>query len=115
MEADQKVYIERIISSLRDHYQIPGLSVAVVKDGVDVLTKGYGLSHMSQGVPDVDENTRFNIGSITKSFTAVVLANILQHRKELVSPTGSNLVNSLILLFGTTQDYDSVIFLSDAL
>ncbi len=62
-------YVER---GLRD-WNIPGLSLAIVKNGQVVLAKGYGRREL--GKPDqVDEHTLFMIGSNTKAFTATALA-----------------------------------------
>ena len=70
-------YVEK---GLKD-WKIPGVSVAVVKDGKIVFMKGYGVKEL--GKPDkVDENTLFMIGSNTKAFTATALA-ILQSEKKL--------------------------------
>ena len=62
-------------------WQIPGVSVCVVKDGKVWVMKGYGVKEM--GTNDkVDENTLFMIGSNTKAFTATALA-ILESEKKL--------------------------------
>ena len=95
MEPDKKVLIDNIIGALKKAHKIPGVSIAVVKDGQTVLTSGYGHTELQQPsntkttspcsaptVTEVNEHTKFNIGSITKGFTAVVLANILQLNKE---------------------------------
>jgi len=63
------VYVQR---ALKD-WQIPGVSVAVVKDGKVVLTKGYGQCELNKP-GKVDENTLFLIGSNSKAFTATALA-----------------------------------------
>ena len=55
---------------------IPGMALAAVKDGQEVIAKGYGKANLEQGI-DVDENTKFNIGSVTKAFTATVAALLL--------------------------------------
>jgi CubicO group peptidase (beta-lactamase class C family) len=69
-----------IIRGLVD-WQIPGLAVAVVKDGKVEFIKGYGVREA--GKPDrVDENTLFMIGSNTKAFTATALA-LLEGEKKL--------------------------------
>lgn len=65
-------YIKRGLAS----WNIPGLSVAVVKDGKVVFMKGYGVTRIG-GAEPVDENTLFMIGSNTKAFTSTALA-ILQ-------------------------------------
>lgn len=70
-------YVEK---ALKD-WQIPGVSVCVVKNGKTVLMKGYGVKEM--GTNDkVDENTLFMIGSNSKAFTATALA-LLDAEKKL--------------------------------
>jgi CubicO group peptidase (beta-lactamase class C family) len=70
-------YIER---GMRQ-WQIPGLSIAIVKDGKVVLKKGYGVREI--GKPDkVDENTLFIIASNSKLFTGTSLAK-LEFEKKL--------------------------------
>jgi len=58
------------------YFETPGMAVAIVKDGDVLLSKGYG----SLGVNNdrlVDANTLFAIGSISKSFTPVALAMLV--------------------------------------
>jgi CubicO group peptidase (beta-lactamase class C family) len=54
-------------------WQIPGVSVCIIKNGKVVVMKGYGVKEL--GTTDkVDENTLFMIGSNSKAFTATALA-----------------------------------------
>ena len=69
-------YIEKKIQK----WQIPGIAVAVVKDGKVVLAKGYGTRTVGKKEP-VDENTLFAIGSNTKYFTATALAMLVDEGK----------------------------------
>jgi CubicO group peptidase (beta-lactamase class C family) len=57
-------------------WKVPGASVAVVRGGEVVLTKGYGLRDVEDGLP-VTAGTLFAIGSATKAFTATVLATLV--------------------------------------
>lgn len=50
--------------------QIPGLSLAVVRDGKIVKEQGYGLASIELNVP-ASAATVYQIGSVTKQFTAV--------------------------------------------
>jgi CubicO group peptidase (beta-lactamase class C family) len=54
-------------------WKIPGVSVAIVKNGKVVWMKGYGVKELGS-TDKVDENTLFMIGSNTKAFTATALA-----------------------------------------
>jgi CubicO group peptidase (beta-lactamase class C family) len=51
---------------------IPGLAVAVVKDGDVVFARGYGVRHLA-GPEQVDEHTLFGVASVSKAFTAAAL------------------------------------------
>ena len=69
-------YIERGMKQ----WQIPGLSIAIVKDGNVVVKKGYGVREI--GKPEkVDENTLFIIASNSKLFTGTSLAKLEYERK----------------------------------
>jgi CubicO group peptidase (beta-lactamase class C family) len=70
-------YIEHSMTA----WKVPGLAIAVVKNGKVVLAKGYGVREIGQPAP-VTANTLFAIGSATKAFTAA-LAGILAERGTL--------------------------------
>src|SRR5258706_2522266 len=61
-------------------FEVPGLAVAIVKDGRVVLAKGYGVRKLGEATP-VDENTLFGIASNTKAFTAAALAMLVDEGK----------------------------------
>jgi CubicO group peptidase (beta-lactamase class C family) len=69
-------YVQRVMQS----FTVPGLSVAIVKDGRVVLAKGYGVRRMGDAAP-VDGHTRFGIASNTKLFTASALALLVEEGK----------------------------------
>jgi CubicO group peptidase (beta-lactamase class C family) len=68
-----------IAKGLKD-WQVPGLSIVVVKDGKVVVQKGYGVKNIATKEP-VDENTLFMIASNTKLFTGMALAQLEQQKK----------------------------------
>jgi CubicO group peptidase (beta-lactamase class C family) len=59
---------------------IPGLSLAVVKDGKIVKAKGYGLANMELQVP-ATADTVYQIGSVTKQFTATAIQMLIDEGK----------------------------------
>jgi len=61
-------------------FETPGMAVAIVKDGIVVFSKGYGVRKLGDATP-VDENTLFAIGSNTKAFTAAALATLVDAGK----------------------------------
>jgi CubicO group peptidase (beta-lactamase class C family) len=74
--ADLDTYVARALKT----FEVPGLSVAIVKDGKTVLAKGYGVRKLGAPTP-VDENTLFGIGSNTKAFTTAALASLVDAHK----------------------------------
>lgn len=61
-------------------FDVPGIAVAVVKDGKVVFAKGYGVRKLGDATP-VDENTLFGIASNSKAFTAAALAMLVDEGK----------------------------------
>jgi len=61
-------------------FDVPGMAVAIVKDGKIVLAKGYGVRKLADPMP-VDEHTMFGIGSNTKAFTTAALAGLVDAGK----------------------------------
>jgi CubicO group peptidase (beta-lactamase class C family) len=67
--------IDAYIREAMAEWKIPGLAIAVVKDGEVILSKGYGYRDADEELP-VTPRTLFAIGSITKSFTVTLLGMI---------------------------------------
>ncbi len=61
-------------------FNVPGIAVAIVKDGKVVLAKGYGVkSNLTN--EKVDANTLFGIASNSKAFTTAALAMLVDEGK----------------------------------
>jgi CubicO group peptidase (beta-lactamase class C family) len=59
---------------------VPGLAIAIVKDGQVVFSKGYGVRQL--GRPGaVDADTLFAIGSTTKAMTAALAGTLVAEKK----------------------------------
>jgi CubicO group peptidase (beta-lactamase class C family) len=65
--------LENYITQGIKDWEIPGLSIAIVKNDKVILAKGYGVTRVGGSEP-VNENTLFMIGSNTKAFTATALS-----------------------------------------
>ncbi|MFV0341160.1 MAG: serine hydrolase [Parachlamydiaceae bacterium] len=72
---------DRWIEQERIKSKVPGLGVAVVKGNQVLLLKGYGVSSVD-GDAKVDENTHFQLASVSKTFTAATIAVLVD--KELL-------------------------------
>ncbi len=87
-----------ILQGMKD-WDIPGLAIAIIKDGKIIWMKGYGVKDLETKEP-VDENTLFLIASNTKLFTGTALAQ-LEFNKKL------SLNDKVTKYFPGFQLYDS--------
>ncbi len=73
---DFDAYVERV----RKTFDVPGIAVAIVKDGQVVMEQGFGRREMGQPAR-VDAHTLFAIASNTKAFTAAALQQLAEQGK----------------------------------
>ena len=72
--------LDAFIEQAMKEYRVPGTSVAVVKDGKIIYLKGHGFR--KTGTEErVDENTIFQLASVTKTFTAASVASMVDRDK----------------------------------
>jgi CubicO group peptidase (beta-lactamase class C family) len=74
--------IESFILEKMSEYKMPSVSIAIVEDGKAIYKRGFGFRDISNALP-ADENTLYGVGSITKSFTALSIMQLVE--KGLVS------------------------------
>jgi CubicO group peptidase (beta-lactamase class C family) len=72
--------IDALVARAMNEFSVPGVSVAVVKDGRVVLARGYGVRRMGEPAT-VDADTVFSIASNTKAFTCSALSVLAQDGK----------------------------------
>ncbi|HSI89400.1 MAG TPA: serine hydrolase domain-containing protein [Pyrinomonadaceae bacterium] len=68
---------------IKDHMaaeKIPGISVAVMREGKIILAKGYGLANVEHNVP-VKPETVFQSGSVGKAFTVFAIMMLVDEGK----------------------------------
>ena len=71
---------DKYIESARQQWQVPGLSIVVVKDGKVVFEKGYGVRELNKRDPVTNE-TLFGAMSTTKAMTVACLAMLVDEGK----------------------------------
>ncbi len=72
LRPDQNDAIEKLIKQQQAQYNIPGMAVAIIKNGVVIKEIVSGFSNVSLKLP-VTENTSFQLSSTTKTFTATAI------------------------------------------
>src|SRR5436309_11656175 len=77
---DPAAELDAFITRTLKEYQVPGAAVAVVRDGKVALVKGYGVRDVTKP-GGVDENTIFQLASVTKTLTAAAAATVVDEGK----------------------------------
>src|SRR6476620_8967904 len=72
--------IDQLVENTMKTFDVPGIAVAVVKDGKVIHSKGYGVRSLNTK-EKVDENTLFGIASNSKAFTAATLGILVDEGK----------------------------------
>ena len=72
--------LEQDVNRVMQAFDVPGIAIAVVKDGQVVAARGFGVRQL--GAPaKVDGQTLFEIASNSKAFTAAALAMLVDEGK----------------------------------
>jgi CubicO group peptidase (beta-lactamase class C family) len=74
--------VDRLVAGQLEEFDVPGAVVVIVRDGEVLLRKGYGHTDLERRAPVDPERTRFDIGSVTKLFTATAVMQLVE-RGEL--------------------------------
>jgi len=77
---EKRAQIETAVSRFMVAHSIPGVSVAVVEDGVEVWSAGFGSADLENFVP-ATSHTLYRLASISKSLTATAALRLWQDGK----------------------------------
>ncbi len=69
--------VDSIVLNKMNQYNIPGLSIGIIKNDSIIYTKGYGVRSIKRNT-SVTENTIFHTASISKLFTAVAVLKLIE-------------------------------------
>lgn len=72
--------IDAAITKMLDEQHVTGAAVGVYQNGALIDLKTYGLRDVAKNLP-VDAGTRFEIGSVTKQFTAAAILQLQEQGK----------------------------------
>ena len=72
--------IDSLVEKTLKTFDVPGIAVAVVKDGKIIHAKGYGVRSLNTK-QKVDEHTLFGIASNSKAFTVAALGMLVDEGK----------------------------------
>lgn len=76
----QPADLDAWVARTQQQFEVPGIAIAIVKDGQTVVAKGYGVRVL--GKPgEVNAHTLFGIASNSKAFTTAALAMLVDEGK----------------------------------
>src|ERR1043165_2597660 len=72
--------VDEYVKAQIDQHRIPGIALRIIQNGQITKTAAYGLANLELNVP-VKPETVFEIGSVTKQFTAAGILLLTQDGK----------------------------------
>lgn len=75
--------IDDFVRSRMKQQQLPGVALAVVRDGAVSTVRTFGTANIESGLP-VTEDTVFELGSITKQFTAAAILMLVEEDRVIL-------------------------------
>ena len=80
-KADLEAFLDGIVPLQLKRSDVAGATVLVMKDGKELLRKGYGFADVSKKKPVDPETTIFRLASISKLFTWVSVMQLAEQNK----------------------------------
>ncbi|MEO6914172.1 MAG: serine hydrolase domain-containing protein [Candidatus Baltobacteraceae bacterium] len=93
LPAAQQAAVDGAVSAVMQRDQVPAISIGIARNGRMLYERGYGYRDLPGKVP-ADAGTIYEIGSITKQFTAVMILQLLHEGKlSLDDPVAKYVAN----------------------
>ena len=84
--------VSALVAEKMKEHQVPGVSLGIVRNGT-VMTRAFGVTNLDHPLP-VTDDTVFQIGSITKTFTGTAIMRLVeQGRVRLDAPVRTYIPN----------------------
>ncbi len=77
LSSKSATHIDKTVHAFMTSFDVPGLSIAVAKDGRLVLAKGFGHADTSAMTP-VTSASRFRIASVSKPITSIAIHRLVE-------------------------------------
>ncbi|RED22501.1 CubicO group peptidase (beta-lactamase class C family) [Flavobacterium cutihirudinis] len=94
--------IDKYIKEVQQQYNIPGLALAVIKDGKLIHKMNYGLANIEMGVP-VTDKTLFPLFSTTKVMSVIAVYQLIQENKIALESPISYFLDDLPITWKNVQ------------
>lgn len=70
--------VDEVAAAFFDDSHFPGMAVSIGQDGVLIYSEGFGYADVEQKVPVIAGTSRFRIGSVSKTMTAMAIGQLLE-------------------------------------
>ncbi len=101
-------------TKLLRHWHVPGATVAIVKNGKIIATRGYGWSSLNPKVK-MQPDTTFRIASVSKTITTVAVLKLVQEKRLQLNDRVFDILDDLTPLHGRTNSHLDQITVRDLL
>jgi CubicO group peptidase (beta-lactamase class C family) len=108
---DVGAFLDKYFAENMEKFHVPGASVAVVKNGEVIATKGYGYANVEQKIPADPDRTVFRLASVSKPFTAIAALQLVEQGKLRLDEN----VNHYLRLFQFEDNYPRPVTLQNLL
>src|SRR5438445_21509 len=72
--------IDSVVENALKLFNVPGAALSIVVDDKLIYAQGYGTRSIDENTP-VTAETLFPVGSVTKSFTALIIGQLVDEQK----------------------------------
>jgi CubicO group peptidase (beta-lactamase class C family) len=72
--------VDDFVEAYRERHRVPGIALAICRDGAVTKARGYGMANVELDVP-VKPETIFQSGSVGKQFTAMAILMLVEEGK----------------------------------
>ena len=80
-KADLEAFFDGLVPIQMERSDVAGATILVMKDGQEILKKGYGYSDLTKKTPVDPDTTMFRLASISKLFTWVSVMQLAEQGK----------------------------------
>jgi len=95
--------VDSIVGATMNQYNIPGLSIGVVRDDSILYAKGYGVRSIASNEV-VTENSVFHTASISKIFTAIAIMQLVDQGKLALDDRLVDVLSDLVYRDDKVED-----------
>jgi CubicO group peptidase (beta-lactamase class C family) len=80
LSAEKTAALDRALEAIRQRFDVTGLAVGILENGIPIYARGFGVRDSRNGAP-VTPHTQFHTASISKTFTATAILQLVEKKR----------------------------------